>query len=169
MKNKRQVIAFRRKRSGKTNYKKRIAYLTSGIPRLVIRKSLKNMSVQFISYEAQGDKILASASSKELKKYGWNGAGSNIPSSYLVGFLAGKKAHSAKVMKAIVDLGLYQPVKGSKIYAVVKGVVDAGVEVPHDATVLPAAERIQGKHIEAHRKSQTEKNFAETLAKIKGK
>ncbi|HME86804.1 MAG TPA: 50S ribosomal protein L18 [Candidatus Nanoarchaeia archaeon] len=168
MKNKRQVIPFRRKRSGKTNYKKRIAYLTSGLPRLVIRRSLKSMTAQIVVYEPQGDKVLVAATSQELKKLGWTGAGSNIPASYLVGFLVGKKAIKAKVQKAIVDLGLYQPVKGSKIFGVLKGAVDAGLEVPHEASVVPSADRIQGKHIAAHRKTATEKNFADVLAKMKG-
>jgi large subunit ribosomal protein L18 len=169
MKNKRQVIPFRRKREGKTNYKKRIAYLTSGIPRLVIRRSLKNMSVQIISYEPQGDKVIVSATSQELKKLGWNHTGSNLPSAYLVGFLAGKKAKEAKINKANVDLGLYQPIKGSKLYAALKGAVDAGLEVPYDESVLPPQDRIQGKHIDNHRKSDVQKQFAELLTKIKGR
>ncbi|MBN2420898.1 50S ribosomal protein L18 [Candidatus Woesearchaeota archaeon] len=168
MKNKRQVIPFRRKREGKTNYKKRIAYLTSGLPRLVIRRSLKNVVVQIITYEPQGDRVVASANSKDIKKLGWKGSGSNIPCAYLVGFLAGVKAKGAKINEAIADLGLYQQIKGSKIYAALKGAFDAGLKIPLDESVVPNAERLRGKHISEHRKVDAEKDFEEVLSKIKG-
>lgn len=168
MKNKRQVIPFRRKREGKTNYKKRIAYLTSGLPRLVIRRSLKNIFVQIIVYEPAGDRVVASANSNDIKKLGWKGAGSNIPCAYLVGFLAATKAKHAKVTEAIADLGLYQQIKGSKIYAALKGAVDAGLKVPLDESVVPNQDRLKGKHISEHRKTNVEKEFEETLSKIKG-
>lgn len=169
MKNKRQVIPFRRKRSGKTNYKKRIAYLTSGLPRLVIRKSLKNIIAQIIIYEPQGDKVIASATSNDIKKLGWTCGGSNLPAAYLVGFLAGIKAKEAKINEAIADLGLYQNVSGSKIYAAVKGAVDAGLKVPLDQSVVPKEDRLKGKHITQHRKIDAEKQFESVLSKIKGK
>ena len=75
MKDKRRVIPFRRKREGKTNYKKRIAFLTSEKPRLVIRKSLKNITAQIVIYEPKGDKVIASACSAELTKLGWKFSG----------------------------------------------------------------------------------------------
>ncbi len=168
MKNKRQVIAFKRKRLGKTNYKKRIAYLTSSTPRLVIRKSLKNITAQIVAYEPQGDKILASASSEELKKLGWKMAGSNIPAGYLVGFLVGTKAKKSNIPSANADLGLYQPIKGSKLYAVVKGAVDAGLNVPHEDSIAPSAERLHGKHISDYKKIDVKKQVDEMITKIKG-
>ncbi len=169
MKNKRIVIPFRRKREGKTNYKKRIAYLTSGLPRLVVRKSLKNITAQVISYEPKGDVVLVSANSKELKKMGWNCAGSNMPAAYLVGFLAGTKAKEAKITKAIADLGLYQKISGSKIYATIKGAVDAGLDIPIDSEVIPDEKRMKGKHIADHNKVDIEKQFETVLSKIKGR
>ncbi len=169
MKNKRQVIPFKRKRTSKTNYKKRIAYLTSGMPRLVIRKSLKNIIAQIVLYEPKGDRVIAAATSNELRKLGWTGSGSNIPAAYLVGFLIGIKAKEKKTEKAMLDLGLYQPIKGSKIYATLKGAVDAGLDVPHDPVVIPKEDRIRGKHISAYRKTNIEKNFDEVLTKMKGK
>ncbi|MEK6886550.1 MAG: 50S ribosomal protein L18 [Nanoarchaeota archaeon] len=169
MKDKRRVIPFRRKREGKTNYKKRIAFLTSEKPRLVIRKSLKNITAQIVIYEPKGDKVIASACSAELTKLGWKFSGGNIPAAYLVGFLAGKKAKTAKIGEAIADVGLYQPIKGSKLYAVLKGAIDAGLSVPHDETSLPKAERINGKHIADYKKIDIVKNFDDVLSKMKGK
>lgn len=169
MKNKRQVIPYRRKREGKTNYKKRMAYLSSGLPRLVIRRSLRNVIAQVVIYEQKGDKIAAASSSQELKKLGWKLSGSSLPAAYLVGYLVGKKAKDKKINEAILDLGLYRPIKGSKLYAALKGAVDAGLNVPHDNTVMPKQERIDGKHISEHKKIDVKKQFDEILTKIKGK
>ena len=162
-------MPFRRKREGKTNYKKRIAYLSSGLPRLVIRRSSKNMSAQIIIYEPKGDKVLASSNSAELKKLGWKLAGSNTPASYLVGFLIGKKAVEKKIPEAILDFGLYQPKSGSKVYAALKGAIDSGLKVPYDESVIPKQERIEGKHISDYKKTDVKKQFEEVLAKIKGR
>jgi len=46
-----------------------------------------------------------------------------------------------------LDLGLQKSVKGSSIYAVVKGVIDAGMKINVSKEVLPSEERISGKHI----------------------
>ena len=169
MKNKRRVIPFRRKREGKTNYKKRIAYLNSGMPRLVIRRSSKNMTAQIIIYDPKGDKVIASSNSVELKKLGWKLSGANTPASYLVGFLIGKKSVEKKIHEAILDLGLYQPRSGSKVYAALKGAVDSGLKVPYDEAVVPKQERIEGKHISDYKKTDVKKQFEEVLTKIKGR
>lgn len=171
MKNKRLVVPFRRKREGKTNYKKRIAYLTSDVPRLVIRRSLKNITAQIIQYEPQGDRVLAAATSEHIKKLGWKYSGNSIPACYLVGFLAGKKSKDAKINEANLDIGLYAPVKGSRLFAALKGALDAGLKVNHDVSVLPNPDRLKGKHIVAHRKLNEQdfmKNFESVLVKIKG-
>ena len=41
-------IEFRRKREGKTDYKRRLRLLLSNKPRLVIRVSLKNIIIQIL-------------------------------------------------------------------------------------------------------------------------
>jgi len=58
----------RRRREGKTDYRKRLRLLKSRKTRIVVRNSLKNICVQFVGYDEVGDKILASAISKELIK-----------------------------------------------------------------------------------------------------
>jgi len=45
------LIHLKRRRKKKTNYKKRLALLKSEKARLVIRKSLSNISVQLINFE----------------------------------------------------------------------------------------------------------------------
>ncbi|MBN1156077.1 50S ribosomal protein L18 [Candidatus Woesearchaeota archaeon] len=141
------TVFFRRKREGRTNYKKRLTLLLSRKPRVAIRPSNKNMIVQVISYHENGDKIEASAHSNELKKHGWNFSTGNLPAAYLTGFLAGVKAKKAGIKNAVVDIGLNESVKHSRIYAAIKGLVDAGIDAPHAKEMFPDDKRINGSHI----------------------
>lgn len=141
-------VPFRRRREGKTNYRSRRALVLSRVPRLVVRLSLKHAIVQVIEAESIGDKVLVSAHSNELSKaYGWLSNRGNIPSAYLTGLLCGFKAMANGVDKAFLDVGLHIPSKGTRIFAALKGAVDAGVEVPHSEDILPDEGRISGKHI----------------------
>jgi large subunit ribosomal protein L18 len=142
------VVPHRRRREKKTNYRKRLALLKSGKIRVVVRRSLKNMRVQFItSDENCQDRTIVQAFSKELSKYGWNFYCGNVPSAYLTGFLAGLKAKKNGIKESILDIGLQTSTKGSRIYAALKGVLDAGIYVPHSEEILPTEERLYGKHI----------------------
>jgi len=142
----RYTVRFRRTREGRTNYHTRLALLSSQKPRLVVRKSNKYVICQIINYSAKGDKVAASAHSKQLKKLGWKHSCNNIPAAYLAGLMLGAAAQKAKVLDAVFDMGLYQSTKGSVIYAALKGVADAGLQVPHSADILPSEDRIAGKH-----------------------
>jgi large subunit ribosomal protein L18 len=157
------LTQFKRRREKKTNYKKRLALIKSGKTRLVIRKSLNNISVQFINYKPEGDYTIISTVSAELKKLGWNKTG-NVPAAYLTGLLAGKKAKEKKIEEAILDLGLQISTKGSRIYAALKGVLDAGVKIPHSKDILPSEDRIKGKHIS----EEIVKKFEDVKKKIEG-
>ena len=142
-----KFLTYRRKREGKTNYRKRLGLLKSHTLRLVVRKSLKNITVQLIEYNPDGDKTLVTVSSKELKKYGWKGYCRNTPAGYLVGILCAIKAKKKKIDTAVLDLGLSPARSGTVMFSVLKGVVDGGLQVPHDPTIFPSEERIAGKHI----------------------
>ena len=124
-------VQLRRRREGKTDYQARKALVTSRKPRLVTRASNKNVEVQMIIAKPHGDEVLASANSRELiKTYRWKAPTGNIPAAYLTGYLCGLKAKAAGIEEAILDIGLVSPTKGSKIFAVLSGVVDAGVQFP---------------------------------------
>lgn len=140
-------MIYRRKRIGKTDYKRRLKYLKSNTTRLVLRKSLKNILAQLVEYSPKGDKVLASSHSKELvKKFKWDSK-RNTPTAYLLGLLIGKKAQQKNIKKVILDAGIKKPVKGSLIYGFLKGVVDSKLNTPHSKEVFPSEERIAGKHI----------------------
>ena len=146
-------VQLRRRREGKTDYQARKALVTSRKPRLVTRASNRNVEVQIIIAKPHGDMVLASANSRELiKSYGWRAPTGNIPAAYLTGLLCGLKAKAAGIKEAILDIGLVSPTKGSKIFAVLSGVVDAGVEVPHSEEKI-VKERMKGEHIAKYAKS----------------
>lgn len=157
-------MPHKRRRMQKTDYRKRLALLKSGKPRLVIRKSLENMRVQLAEFGRGGDITVASAVSSELAALGWKSGNGNLPAAYLTGLLAGVRAKKAGVKEAVLDLGLQTSTKGSRIYASLKGVIDAGMALPHSKDILPTDERLSGKHIQA--RAGIEKNFAEVREKI---
>ena len=150
-------VAFRRRREGRTDYKRRLGLLKSRKPRLVVRRTLTNVRVQLIGYEPKGDRVLASADGRELAALGLQGtSGKSVPSAYLTGLLAGKRAKDAGIAEAVLDLGRNVPAKGGRIFAALQGVLDAGIEVPHDESVLPAEERVRGAHIEGFDSNQVD-------------
>lgn len=141
------TVLFRRKREGRTHYKKRLKILLSGKFRFVVRKSLKNIYVSIIEYNAKGDNVLFTINSKTLSKIGWKGDTGNLPSSYLVGLLAGKKAIEKGIDNAILDIGFNNSTKSSRLYAALVGALDSGLKIPCNPEVLPSKERISGEHI----------------------
>jgi large subunit ribosomal protein L18 len=140
-------VKFRRRREGKTNYYRRKRLLQSRGSRLVVRKTNNRVIVQVIDAKVVGDNTIASAISTELGGFGWAAGVANLPAAYLTGFLAGLRAKARGVDTAIMDVGLHPPIRGSKLYAALKGAVDAGLEVPHDSEVLPDESRTSGEHI----------------------
>ncbi len=146
-------VKLRRRREGKTDYQARKALVISGKPRLVTRFSLKNVTVQIVVAKLHGDEVLAAANSHELvKTYGWKAPTGNVPAAYLTGLLCGLKAKAKDVEEAILDIGLVSPTKGSKIFAALSGVLDAGVMVPHSEEKI-VKERMKGEHIVKYAKS----------------
>jgi len=161
--NPRHRVPFRRRREGKTDYRARLRLIRSGKPRLVVRRSLKHTVVQLVGYDEKGDKVLASSTTGQLRELGWTGSTGNTPAAYLAGLMAGRRAFRASVTEAILDLGLIRPSKGSKVFAVLKGVLDGGVQVPHSDEVLPSEDRIKGGHLN---KPEMARMFDEVKQKI---
>ena len=171
MKHKKTTLAYKRKRQGKTNYKKRLRLLISSNHRLVVRIFLKNISAQIIEHLPEGDKVIVSATAKELEKKGWKYHKGNVPSAYLTGLLIGKKAIEKGIKEAILDAGLKNPTKGSRIYACLKGAIDAGLDIAHSKEIFPDDSRIKGEHIAKYKESLSDisKTFEEIKNKIKVK
>lgn len=154
-------VPFRRRRQGLTNYRLRLKMLLSGKPLLVVRKTNTQIIVQVVKPEVRGDVVLAQACGRELRvKFSWPASGKNTPAAYLTGYLAGLRAKKAGVKEAILYIGLHRAVRGAKVFAALKGALDAGLKVPHSPEVLPSENRIRGEHIVGHARLLRESNPA---------
>ncbi|MCD4800021.1 MAG: 50S ribosomal protein L18 [Methanococcoides sp.] len=143
----RYKVAFRRRREGRTDYHQRLRLLLSREDRVVVRKSARHMQIQLVAPDANGDVTLSSAISKELAKYGYEGSTGNTTAAYLTGLLFGYKALAEGYENGVLDIGIQASSAGSRVYAALKGVVDSGLDVPHNSSVFPSDERIRGEHV----------------------
>lgn len=157
-----RTVPYRRKRAGKTNYKKRLELLKSGQNRLVVRRTNKYILLQVVSYHSDGDKVVVGLTSKALDAFGWTHSKKNLSACYLAGLLLAKKASEKKVTSAILDLGLQTPAKGSKLYAALKGAIDGGLQIASSDSVFPSEDRLVGKHVD----EKLEADFTKVKEKI---
>lgn len=126
--------------------------------RLVVNISNKYVTAQLIKAYPTGDKTLTHVNSRELSAYNLTFGLKNYTACYLTGLLLGKRAmrqnnlhkiyrgneESVGVthivsnlagqpasISAILDVGLKRPTSGARVFAVLKGVADAGVNIPY--------------------------------------
>jgi large subunit ribosomal protein L5e len=171
---KRFQTKFRRRREGKTDYyaRKRLIiqdkdkYDTPKY-RLVARFTNTRVIAQIVYATIQGDKILTSANSYELKRFGLTAGLSNYAAAYATGLLLArrllkltkldtlykgvakidgndydvsnevKEDEQRKPFKAVLDVGLVNTTKGNKVFAVLKGASDGGIHIPHSTNKFP--------------------------------
>jgi len=162
-----KTVQYRRKKEGRTNYQKRLHLLMSRKHRIVVRKSLRALLVQVVDYDEDGDKVILSVHSRDLKKYGIPYFNNNISIAYLTGFLCGKRAISNKINEGIIDFGLQRAQPKGKLMAVVKGLVDAGMNIPHNPESLPDDSRIKGEHIVQYSSSTKDTKLFSSYASAK--
>lgn len=136
---------LRRLREEKTNYKRRKLLLMSRRDFVTVQISNENTLVQIHKPQLTGDKVISSAHSRFLLKKGWQGSRKNVPAAYLTGYLAGKKALSQGTKDVILYSGTRRYTQ--RMAAALKGVIDAGLQVPADEELLPAQDRINGDHL----------------------
>ena len=137
----------RRRLERKTDYKARLGLLKSEKHRLVARKTNRYILAQIVFSEKAQDKVIVRLSSKNLIEKGWpeNHSGSlkSLPAAYLTGLFLGKLAKEKNITSAIFDMGMYRNVHKSRLYAVLKGAIDAGLKIPHEAKALPSDEDLK--------------------------
>jgi len=161
------AVQFARKRSGKTDYRKRLALLKSSRPRLVVRKTLTGIILQVAEFSEKGDLVNVMATSKNLKSLGWKHSCKNIPAAYLSGMLIGKMALESKIKDVVPDLGLQSVTKGGKVFAAIKGAKDAGLALEVSDEIIPDANAIKGAKIAAYGKSPSAASIVGDFEKIK--
>lgn len=138
-------VILRRLREEKTNYKKRKLMLMGRSDFITVQTSNENVLVQIHKPEFAGDKVVASAHSRFLIAKGWKGSRKNVPAAYLTGYLAGKKALSSGTKEAILYSGTRKYTQ--RMAAALKGVIDAGLEIPASKETFPDETRINGDHL----------------------
>jgi large subunit ribosomal protein L18 len=142
------VQIFRRRREGKTDYRKRKGIILGKYPFVSVHISGRYIYSQILQPSPKGDKTIASASSRDLvKKFGWDGSTKNLPSAYLTGFYLGHLASEKSLKEIVLYSGVGRYVHGSRIASLICGAKDAGLEVHVDDESLPHEDRISGKHI----------------------
>lgn len=126
--------------------------------RLVVRRSNREIICQIVIAHLKGDMVLCSAYSHELKQYGINVGLTNYAACYATGLLLArrlltkmkldklypgvKEATGAtkpvepvekgpRPYKAVLDVGLARTTTGSRVFAVMKGACDGGMNIPH--------------------------------------
>lgn len=156
-------VPKRRRRENKTDYKSRLILLKSNKPRIAVRMSNNYILVQAIESNNAQDKVIKTISSKDLIKNGWDekyaGSLKSISAAYLTGLLFAKQLDSKK--EYIMDFGMYYLIKGNRLFAVLKGLIDGGLKIPYDKKIFPSEDRINAKH--------QSKEIQETVKKIKSK
>jgi large subunit ribosomal protein L18 len=136
---------LRRLREEKTNYRKRGTMLMGKRDFITVNITNENTQVQILTPGMTGDTVVASAHSRYLLEKGWKGSRKSVPAAYLTGYLAGKKAIGKGTKGAIMYTGTRRFTQ--RMAAALKGIIDAGLEVPADPETFPAEARINGEHL----------------------
>ncbi len=142
----------KRRRENKTDYSLRFSLLKSKVPRIVIRRTNKYFIVQAVEVHESQDKTILGITSKDLLEQGWDkkytGSLKSVPAAYLTGILfAHKLLEKNKENKFILDLGMARHIKGNRIYAVAKGLVDGGLDINLGKEAVPSNERLNAEHL----------------------
>jgi len=148
----------KRRRQGKTDYKKRINLLKGDSPRVVFRKTNKYIISQYVTSNQTKDSVEIGVNSKQLLSYGWpdefKGSLKSLPASYLTGFLMGKRILKEKKQTPVVDFGMTRMIWKTKTFAFkIK---------QKKAEAFPSKERVEGKNL----KKDFSKKFDEVKSKI---
>lgn len=159
-----QRIPKRRRLENKTDYRLRMELLKSQLPRIVIRKTNKYLYAQIVESHEAKDLVKKAVSSRDLLKEGWDkkltGSLKSIPACYLTGLLLAREAGKGKF---IIDMGMARNMSGGRIYALVKGLVDGGMDIKV-GDVIPSKERLEGDHLKPEVKAMI-KQVKEKLKK----
>ncbi|KAH7820492.1 putative 60S ribosomal protein L5-2 [Monocercomonoides exilis] len=127
--------------------------------RLVVRITNRDVICQIVMAHVYGDSCMCSAYSHELKRYGIKVGLTNYAACYATGLLLARRllaklhldklypgvkeatgeskpvvpnAKGPRPFKAFLDVGLHRTTTGSKVFAVMKGATDGGMNIPHN-------------------------------------
>uniref|UniRef100_A0A1I7VJL1 Large ribosomal subunit protein uL18 n=1 Tax=Loa loa TaxID=7209 RepID=A0A1I7VJL1_LOALO len=161
--------------------------------RLIVRFTNRDVIAQIAYSRIEGDVVVCSAYSHELPRYGIKVGLTNYASAYATGLLLARR-HLLKIglaetykgveeatgddynvekegerapFRAVLDVGLARTVTGAKVFAVMKGVADGGIDVPHSETRFFGYNSETKYNAEAHRDRILGKHVADYMALLK--
>lgn len=162
--------------------------------RLVVRITNKDIICQVAYSKIEGDKVIAAAYSHELPKYGIKVGLTNYAAAYCTGLLAARRLltklnlheiytgnedingdeynvesveGSPGAFRCFLDIGLARTTTGARIFGVLKGAVDGGLDVPHSMKRFPGYDS-ESKDFtaEVHRKHIFGQHVADYMRKL---
>ncbi|KAK3942266.1 60S ribosomal protein L5 [Diplogelasinospora grovesii] len=176
---------YKRRREGKTDYYARKRMITQAknkynAPkyRLVVRFTNRDIIMQIVTSEVNGDKVFCAAYSHELKAYGIEHGLTNWAAAYATGLLIARRVlkklgldedfagveeadgeytlteaaetedGERRPFKANLDVGLHRTSTGARIFGAMKGASDGGILVPHSENRFPGYD-IESKELDA--------------------
>jgi large subunit ribosomal protein L5e len=125
--------------------------------RMIARKTNKDIIAQIAYATIQGDRIVTAAYAHELPRYGIKLGLTNYAAAYATGLLLARRhltsiglaskyqgkvdadgadytvepSEGPRPFKALLDVGLARTTTGARIFSVMKGALDGGINVPH--------------------------------------
>ncbi|CAG9769638.1 unnamed protein product [Ceutorhynchus assimilis] len=132
--------------------------------RLIVRLSNKNITAQVAYSRIEGDKIVCASYSRELPKYGVKVGLTNYAAAYCTGLLLARRLlkklgldnlyqgttevtgdeynveaadEGPGAFRCYLDVGLNRTTTGARVFAVMKGAVDGGLNIPHSTKRFP--------------------------------
>jgi len=134
--------------------------------RLVVRVTNRDIITQIISADLTHDVVVASAYAHELPRYGIKLGLTNYAAAYATGLLLARRVNAKfqlsyegnktvngedynveaadegkRPFKALLDVGLARTTTGARIFGVLKGATDGGIDVPHNDHRFPGSKR----------------------------
>lgn len=133
--------------------------------RFAVRRTNSKIICQVIYATIKGDKVMASATSQELKKYGIETGLTNYAAAYATGLLLARRLLKSLKMdsmykgadkttgedfdvcndaneekqpfKAVLDVGIVSTTTGNRAFGALKGACDGGLHIPHSIKRYP--------------------------------
>ncbi|KAA8495592.1 60S ribosomal protein L5 [Porphyridium purpureum] len=138
--------------------------------RFVVRFSNKDICAQVVAATVVGDEVLTSAYAHELPRYGVKLGLTNFAAAYCVGLLCARRLlqkmgldelykgkeeadgemfeieedEEKRPFRCLLDVGIVNTTTGHKVFAVMKGAVDGGLDIPHNEKRFPAYTKDDG-------------------------
>jgi len=140
--------------------------------RLIVRFTNSNIIAQVAYATIQGDKVVCDARSNELPRYGIKTGLTNYPASYAVGLLLARRLNQKYGLDetytgvekvsgedfcvekegdrgafyCVLDTGLVRTSSGARVFGVLKGAVDGGLDIPHSNKRFPGYDADKGEY-----------------------